>query len=228
MKQFLKIPGGADLYQRVTLVWEWHHNPEMVVTESETGETVTYDLSKYDFIGLHRLMHRLGFSLLDGKAAPPEAVAVTPLSAPFETPPAHALAHTSLESAPHETPSGNAASLPQKAVDTPVPPLPAPRNSTPAADQGLRSSVLAAIEGGDELLAQGLVSDRWLGSLGGLRLGGALCLAALVAVLCLCGGKHGAAEQVGLADAALPSHAYQHIGDLPLQEMRSVEIDKNV
>lgn len=162
-------------------MWEAHHNPELVITDDGTGESVLYDLSTYDYVGLHKLMHRLGFALVDGGTR--EAAAVRPL-APVAGAAASAFAGQRARApAQDDASSDTAASLPQSGADGIV----LARVATVNAANGLRASIVAAIKAGDEVLAQGFVGDGYSWWPRALKAAGALaCAAAILFLLCAC------------------------------------------
>lgn len=157
----------------------------MVVTDDDTGESVTYDLGKYDYGGLHKLMRRLGFELKQGASIPSEAGAIQPiaLAKPEASEASHPVERWRMP-AKHEAPSVTAASLHRRGVETNVQaPNVAEGTGAAAADTlGLRNSVMAAIKAGDEILAQGFVVDG-AGRTSAVRVGGVICVGMLLALL---------------------------------------------
>lgn len=245
MKRFLKQPGGADHYRNVRIAWERHHEPEMVVSDSE-GQSVTYDLSRYSHVELHKLMRRLGFELKQGAATAPEAAAIQPVTAgaaagAARARPAAATAGAAARAEPalDEAPSATAAPLPPRDVDAHV--LAGGGGAPRAAGGlGLRDSVMAAIKAGDEILAQGLVRDGISGRASLLKVaGGAVCVAALFALLLCCRADLDAAGGVPHAhDASMQPHRlrglhaayYAPLSPVPemLSPARTTAAEKNV
>jgi hypothetical protein len=180
VKRFLKQPGGFDLYEGVTLEWIRGHNPEMTVTGDRAGEQVKYDLSKYGYDELHRLMARLGFEVRAGERAPVEAVDVKA-----------ARPGQAISARPDEARSATVAMLPRVAVDTNVVLAHTPATDTPGSipTLGLREAVTSAIKAGDDLLARGFMADGGRAATQFRVVGGVLCVAAILVLLFCCAGQ---------------------------------------
>ncbi|KAJ1635145.1 hypothetical protein T492DRAFT_968474 [Pavlovales sp. CCMP2436] len=203
----------------------------MEVMGDKAGEQVKYDLSKYDYIGLHQLMLRLGFPVKDGEHSPAASSGVTPLTA--------ARLELAIPARPNEARSTMAAELPRIGAETNLVLAPASA-AEPSSTLGLREAVRAAITSGDDLLARGFMADGGQSATRLKVLGGGLCVAAIIALLFCCrSGDSSRAHEHGVGGLSvtlgieLPHTNRSRYTPLsPVIEVltpgRASELDKNV
>mmetsp|Transcript_27271 Transcript_27271/g.80208 ORF Transcript_27271/g.80208 Transcript_27271/m.80208 type:complete len:202 (+) Transcript_27271:279-884(+) len=120
----------------------------MTVTDSDTADSVVYDLSRYDWKGLHMLFQRLGFRLVDGAVLPENIQILPPITVSASQPTAH-----------NDASSTKASNSPRRDVDTaslaPVLHEPSARAAEPR--MSLRTAVQQAVATGDDVLTLGLM-----------------------------------------------------------------------
>lgn len=154
MKRFLKSPGGIDQYGAVQIEWIFHHNPELTVTDSVTNEQVTYDLSKYHYDDLHKLMRRLNFPSAASSPHPPEVAAQRAAHAAADSDGAFRSRSERLP-AHNDVPPADAALLRQDGADEAQPVSVLSSSSS----TGLKAFINDAIAAGDDVLALGLMHE---------------------------------------------------------------------